>query len=543
MDAVRLTVPTVLNTKADTYAGTAAGTATPPIGLPAGVLLVVAHGGHKIAFQHPPAENATTVHGFDPQVLADLLLTNSALFEQLFDLTVGETRLIGWPLSLQVAVPFFGFRRGPEEGAASGLRALSVVFVLAACPAEGDEAKYDRALKGCQSAVDLLAHALQREEATGGLVSRHVAEGAVTIRDGASGLAAAAAAASMADGDDDGGAGGGAGNGVGGDAEVVAAPAAATVHATVDDLEPLHTSTAGEGSSASGASEVGAVLQAALQALQNERPVTLRVGAHIDVAICVPPPPPPPPRLAAVVGGMPPPPALRPYLALLPLDDVSSISRELPPDASPVLLRLLNAANPLRSLEQLADETGIAMPMITRIARHLHDWGKVRLIHPLTEHSLLCVHPDAPLHEPPHDFRRRFGPNPEPTYEQVLALFSSAQSFASVIRQSELLQLPKRRLIQMTTALLCDGALQSLHTYVHLVAEPPRPPANAPEVDIARYRLYRNLRPMLHGQHHLEEMMWHEKLGRERVHDLLEAYAPYLVSVVTVDESVESRDG
>ena len=91
---------------------------------------------------------------------------------------------------------------------------------------------------------------------------------------------------------------------------------------------------------------------------------------------------------------MPPPPTLRPYLALLPLDDPNEIARELPPDASPLLVRLVHAANPLRSLEQLADETGIAMHMLMSLATHLQAWGKVRLIHPLTEHSILCIHPE-----------------------------------------------------------------------------------------------------------------------------------------------------
>ena len=374
-DGVRLTAPTVLNTKADAYAGIAAAATTPPVGLPAGVLLVVAHGGHKIAFQHPPPPEGDLVHGFDPQVLADLLLNNSALFEQLFDLTMGETRLVGWPLSLQIATPVVG----PASTEQQRLRALSVVFVLAARPAEGDAAKYDKALAGCQSAVDVLAHALQREEASGGIVSRHVASGARTLPDGphTNGQPATAAAAAP-DGDD-------------GACITSTAAVLATAGAPADDLEPVHTPAEASGSASAGgaasaavASEVATVLKAALMALQEAHPRTLRVGAHTDVAICALPPPPPPPRFAAVDGGMPPPPALRPYLALLPLDDVGAISRELPADASPLLVRLVHAANPLRSLEQLADETGIALPMVTDLARHLAAWGKVRPIHPLT---------------------------------------------------------------------------------------------------------------------------------------------------------------
>ena len=211
----------------------------------------------------------------------------------------------------------------------------------------------------------------------------------------------------------------------------------------------------------------------------------------------------------------------------------------MPADASPLLQRLVHAANPLRSLEQLADETGIAMPMLSSLTTHLKHWGKVRLIHPLTEHSVLSIRPDAPRDEPPDDFERLFGGAAEhPGYEVVLELFEKALPFGTVIRQSELLQLPKRTLVQIATALLRCRALESLHTYVLAVAEPPEPPSDAPDADKARYFLYRRLKPMLHGEHHLEEIMWQERIGREVLSDLLEQYEEYLIAMVTPDEDV-----
>ena len=153
MDGVRLAAPTVLNVKTDTYASGGAA-AKAPAQLPAGVLLVVAQGGHRIAFHHPSSTKMPNIHGFNPQVLANLLLTNSALFEQLFDLTVGEIRLVGWPLSLQDVVPVVGLLRKPKMEDAmtseSRLRALNVVFVLSARPEVGDEAKYEHTLVGCR---------------------------------------------------------------------------------------------------------------------------------------------------------------------------------------------------------------------------------------------------------------------------------------------------------------------------------------------------------------------------------------------------------
>ena len=106
MDGVRLTRPTILQTAA--AATRSSTTLTAPSALPAGVLLVVAQGSHRIAsWQHSgdgSADNGTagSVHGFDPLVLADLLMPKSVLHDHLLDLTIGDCRLVGWPLQLAI---------------------------------------------------------------------------------------------------------------------------------------------------------------------------------------------------------------------------------------------------------------------------------------------------------------------------------------------------------------------------------------------------------------------------------------------------------
>lgn len=187
-----------------------------------------------------------------------------------------------------------------------------------------------------------------------------------------------------------------------------------------------------------GSSDVATVLRAALLALQKAHPVMLRVGLHEHVAMVAPPPSPPPPRLAAAEGAMPPPPTLRPHRALLPLDEPAKVERELPSDASPHIMRVMNVANPLRSLQQVADETGTTIKMLFRVAEHLRTWGKVRFIHPLAEHSVLRIHPDASRDTPATEFRHLFGES-EPSFAKVFKLFASAQSFGDVVRVSELI--------------------------------------------------------------------------------------------------------
>lgn len=89
----------------------------------------------------------------------------------------------------------------------------------------------------------------------------------------------------------------------------------------------------------------------------------------------------------------------------------------------------------------------------------------------------------------------------------------------------------------MTLHLLQCDALRQLHTYVHCVGEPPVPldadRSATADAARARWRLFRRLRPMMFGEHHLEEMMWQERLSRDVLSDLLRSYEEYLVCVVT----------
>ena len=71
MDGVRLTAPTILNVKAEDHTNAKlCNLPTPTGGPPASVLLVVAQGGHKIAFHDPPTTSSSgLIHGLDPQIL------------------------------------------------------------------------------------------------------------------------------------------------------------------------------------------------------------------------------------------------------------------------------------------------------------------------------------------------------------------------------------------------------------------------------------------------------------------------------------------
>ena len=324
MDGVRLTTPTILQ-NVQNYSWGFGGSQSPTLpaeAAPSSVLLVVAQGGHRIAYHHPNTGEAlpaplARVPGFDPIVLADLLMTKAGRYEQLLDLTVGDCRLIGWPVALTLE-PFMR-ASAPACGKGAPLSALNVVFTLAAAAAPSDEARYERVVAACKSATEQLALALQREEACGGFVSRHVF-GVEEAAHAALGAVAGAETSSRSAFDET--------------CISCISISSASASANLAALEGGSV-TSGGTSEARGhtpaaraplpSGSIPGVLEAAFDALREGRPVTLRVGTRAEVAMCTPPLPTPRPRLAAAPGAMPPPPALRPYLTLLLLEGVISL--------------------------------------------------------------------------------------------------------------------------------------------------------------------------------------------------------------------------
>merc|ERR1719508_533253 len=85
--------------------------------------------------------------------------------------------------------------------------------------------------------------------------------------------------------------------------------------------------------------------------------------------------------------------ALRPYHALLLLEDTQKFLAQLSTDASPTLRRLIRLNSPLSSLKTMAVETDLALMQVFQLTGHLLYWGKATVIYPLCESNLYVLSP------------------------------------------------------------------------------------------------------------------------------------------------------
>jgi len=173
------------------------------------------------------------------------------------------------------------------------------------------------------------------------------------------------------------------------------------------------------------------------------------------------------------------------------------------------------------------------MGTLIKLSLHLQHWGKAKISYPLTEESVLCVRADAPLAEPSlhSDFAKAFGARPTLSVLRALELFSSPQRFGELLRTTSE-RFSSRRLVQIAAFLLQRGYLEQLHSYIYCVSEPPPPPSGAPPRSLALWRLFWQLRPLLYGEHPIEEIVWQAEIERDAVAELIDAYEEHLVCVV-----------
>ena len=144
---------------------------------------------HVLPTEQPAAKSGDSVYGIESDVLADALLPKPSQRERCLDVSLGEARFVGHPVTLAPLASSSSSSAAPSllgsqvsDKDTPSIDGLTVALVLAAHPPPGDEAAYERAQLACVRGAAVLVRALQRTEARRRLVSRAVHGEAWTCR-------------------------------------------------------------------------------------------------------------------------------------------------------------------------------------------------------------------------------------------------------------------------------------------------------------------------------------------------------------------------
>ncbi|XP_055534061.1 GATOR complex protein NPRL3 [Wyeomyia smithii] len=161
--------------------------------------------------------------------------------------------------------------------------------------------------------------------------------------------------------------------------------------------------------------------------------------------------------------------ALKPYHGMLLLVDPSELLDCVPPSGARMLLQLIEAYNPLKSLQNMASDADLMIDHVYQLVGHLVYWAKATIIYPLCETNVYVIAPDAQLNihsHLPDKFATKF---PGMSLFEVISDFSLPTSIGHLTTP---LQHPARqgRLAQMVLWMLQHHLLMQLHTYVQFIA-------------------------------------------------------------------------
>ncbi|KFP92113.1 Nitrogen permease regulator 3-like, partial [Apaloderma vittatum] len=159
--------------------------------------------------------------------------------------------------------------------------------------------------------------------------------------------------------------------------------------------------------------------------------------------------------------------SIRPYHALLLLNDEKSLLNELPLDCSPALVRVIKTTSAVKNLQQLAQDADLALLQVFQLAAHLVYWGKAIIIYPLCENNVYMLSPNASVCLSPAAVTQRCGACLRASPLHIVFLLY----FISCVFNSLFLTL-QTQLIQMVIWMLQHRLLIQLHTYVCLMVPP-----------------------------------------------------------------------
>ncbi|KAI8384271.1 nitrogen permease regulator of amino acid transport activity 3-domain-containing protein [Radiomyces spectabilis] len=255
-------------------------------------------------------------------------------------------------------------------------------------------------------------------------------------------------------------------------------------------------------------------------------------------------------------------PMLCPYHTLLLLEDPEEVLKNMPLDASPTLVQLVQILTPTQSLQELHLLLDCSLAQIYRLAAHLIYWRKAKLIHTIHQRNIYVVSPQASLNDISvldADFKMHIPNLDLPT---LLSQLSIAKPLHMITPSKEL----RNQYLEAITYLVRKDLVVQLHMFLVLMLPSPDPekststeqiptstsentmassPATSTD-EISWYRLKRlahekapkeiaelfeRLIPYMDGKHHIDEIMYREAISRKQLKFVLKYYRDIVFSV------------
>ncbi|KAI9106241.1 nitrogen permease regulator of amino acid transport activity 3-domain-containing protein [Phlyctochytrium arcticum] len=241
---------------------------------------------------------------------------------------------------------------------------------------------------------------------------------------------------------------------------------------------------------------------------------------------------------------------LRPYHALLLLNDPEEILKVLPLDPSPLLVELIQIVTPTQCFEELQTTLDCPLSQLYKLAAHLVHWQKAKIIDVISIRNVYVVSQSAQLDLLPRltaDFESRF---PTLDLAGILAELSVPKPYSTCIPEKELRTL----YLEVLTYLLRYDLVVQLHMYIYLmipehicnnppalfIPDPACPTdqerawinALAAEQPTAIAVLFLRLAPYFSGKYHVEEIVFRENLTKKDLRTVLNRLREVVVTAL-----------
>ncbi|KAG0346038.1 Nitrogen permease regulator-like 3 [Podila humilis] len=157
-------------------------------------------------------------------------------------------------------------------------------------------------------------------------------------------------------------------------------------------------------------------------------------------------------------------PVLFPYHTLLLLEDPEEILKEIPLDANPTLVKLVQILVPYQCLDELQYILDCSMAQIYRLASHLIYWRKAKLIDQIRISNVYVVAPQAGVNESVvTEFSQHFPTLSLPT---ILHELSTPKAYKAHIPGAGKDKEVQTLYLEMLTYLIRKDLVVQLHTYI-----------------------------------------------------------------------------